>query len=362
MCFSAAASTSRTVCREQCVYSTPGGSFYHCLFFGGYITSDTHKGYFSIDKKTGRSINSSLKRGSEFSDDISAYDLILKNKERLLSFDEPTKFIFSHSALREDWDNPNVFQICTLKHSDSSTQKRQEVGRGLRLCVNQTGNRMDLETLGEEIHVAKELAETVPNPIYTRAQCRRMTLRGAEWADEMRSQIHSQFDRFIWDLRNLMEAFKEEHPIFTDEELLVLWQKVIQFVDVFYENGDYAFDEQLLINAHFRCAKLYIKLGDTEAALDELEGMLQHIENFDQYSDGLLGNHVVLPRDKWPTSLLVRPRDEKDARLSMTNSSPSTENAAMEYLRYLSDSTFDSIRSHSRFNTVEMRLQETARK
>lgn len=119
--------------------------------------ADTHKGYFSIDKKTGRSINSTLKRGSEFSDDISAYDLILKNKERLLSLDEPTRFIFSHSALREGWDNPNVFQICTLKHSDSSTQKRQEVGRGLRLCVNQSGNRMDMETLGEDIHNINKL-------------------------------------------------------------------------------------------------------------------------------------------------------------------------------------------------------------
>lgn len=113
--------------------------------------SKVHKGYFSIDKK-GHAIDSKLKRGSEFSDDISAYDLILKNKERLLSFDEPTRFIFSHSALREGWDNPNVFQICTLKHSDSNTAKRQEVGRGLRLCVNQSGNRMDLQTLGENVH------------------------------------------------------------------------------------------------------------------------------------------------------------------------------------------------------------------
>lgn len=114
--------------------------------------SSVHKGYFSIDKKTGRSINSTLKRGSEFSDDISAYDLILKNKERLLSFDEPTRFIFSHSALREGWDNPNVFQICTLKHSDSQTAKRQEVGRGLRLCVNEHGNRMDVESCGDSVH------------------------------------------------------------------------------------------------------------------------------------------------------------------------------------------------------------------
>ena len=111
-----------------------------------------HRGYFSIDKKTGRSVDSPLKRGSAFSDDISAYDLILKNKERLLSFEEPTRFIFSHSALREGWDNPNVFQICTLKHSDSNTAKRQEVGRGLRLCVNQDGTRMDVQSCGDSVH------------------------------------------------------------------------------------------------------------------------------------------------------------------------------------------------------------------
>ena len=111
---------------------------------------EVHRGYFSIDKK-GHATNSSLRRGTDMSDDISAYDLILKNKERLLSFEEPTRFIFSHSALREGWDNPNVFQICTLKHSDSTTQKRQEVGRGLRLCVNQSGNRMDAEVLGDKV-------------------------------------------------------------------------------------------------------------------------------------------------------------------------------------------------------------------
>jgi len=111
-----------------------------------------HAGYFSIDKKTGRAVDSSVKRGSDLSDDISAYDLILKNKERLLSFDEPTRAIFSHSALREGWDNPNVFQICTLKKSDSQTVKRQEVGRGLRLAVDQSGQRMDAALLGDAVH------------------------------------------------------------------------------------------------------------------------------------------------------------------------------------------------------------------
>ncbi|MBS3972925.1 MAG: DEAD/DEAH box helicase family protein [Erysipelotrichia bacterium] len=108
----------------------------------------THNGYFSIDKNK-RFINSDVKRGSDITDDISAYDLILKNKERLLSFEEPTRFIFSHSALREGWDNPNVFQICTLKQTSNITTKRQEVGRGLRLCVNTNGDRQDSDALGE---------------------------------------------------------------------------------------------------------------------------------------------------------------------------------------------------------------------
>ncbi len=121
-------------------------------YLEGIGAHDTHKGYFSIDKK-GHAVDSKVSRGSDESDDESAYDLILRNKERLLSFDEPVRFIFSHSALREGWDNPNIFQICTLKHSDSETGKRQEVGRGLRLCVNSEGERQDLPTLGEgEVH------------------------------------------------------------------------------------------------------------------------------------------------------------------------------------------------------------------
>ena len=122
-----------------------------------FDVAQVHRGYFSIDKKTGRSIDSETKRGSDMSDDISAYDLILKNKERLLSFDEPCRFIFSHSALREGWDNPNVFQICTLRHANSAIAKRQEVGRGLRLCVDQQGNRMDYQELGDDVQEVNKL-------------------------------------------------------------------------------------------------------------------------------------------------------------------------------------------------------------
>ena len=118
---------------------------------------EVHRGYFSIDKKTNRVIDGKIERKTGLSDDISAYDLILKNKERLLSFEEPTRFIFSHSALREGWDNPNVFQICTLRHSNSDTAKRQEVGRGLRICVDRNGVRMDAEQLGDDVHEVNKL-------------------------------------------------------------------------------------------------------------------------------------------------------------------------------------------------------------
>ena len=130
-----------------------------------FSASEVHNGYFSIDKK-GHAINSTIARGEDTSNDISAYDLILKNKERLLSFEEPTRFIFSLSALREGWDNPNVFQICTLRHANSNTAKRQEVGRGLRICVDQQGVRMDKELLGDAVHDINRLT-VIANESYS---------------------------------------------------------------------------------------------------------------------------------------------------------------------------------------------------
>lgn len=115
---------------------------------------ETHAGYFSIDKN-GKMIDSKVSRKETTTDDVDAYDLIMKNKELLLDRNpkrSPVRFIFSHSALREGWDNPNVFQICTLKQSGSEVRKRQEVGRGLRLCVNQDGERMDTNVLGDDVH------------------------------------------------------------------------------------------------------------------------------------------------------------------------------------------------------------------
>ena len=120
--------------------------------------STVHNGYFSIDKK-GKTVDPIVKRGKEESEDVSAYDLIMKDKERLLSFEEPTRFIFSHSALKEGWDNPNVFQICALKHAESGslTRRRQEVGRGMRLCVDKRGVRQDFELVGDQVHELNKL-------------------------------------------------------------------------------------------------------------------------------------------------------------------------------------------------------------
>ena len=170
-------------------------------YLKGIETARTHNGYFSIDKKNGRQVNPKVpvdrsKRGENagMSEDEAAYDLILKDKERLLSFEEPTRFIFSHSALREGWDNPNVFVICTLKHSGSIISRRQEVGRGLRLAVNQQGERMDNPATVHDINVLTVVASESYKKFVTElqkdiseslsARPRKITLKeleGIEW-------------------------------------------------------------------------------------------------------------------------------------------------------------------------------------
>ncbi|HAT8371237.1 DEAD/DEAH box helicase family protein [Legionella pneumophila serogroup 1] len=126
-------------------------------YLNQHDVNQIHNGYFSIDKKTKQYIDPKTNRDKE-TDDVDAYDLILKDKERLLSFDEPVRFIFSHSALREGWDNPNVFVICALKHSDNQISRRQEVGRGLRLAVNQHGERQDHPSTVHEINLLTVVA------------------------------------------------------------------------------------------------------------------------------------------------------------------------------------------------------------
>lgn len=128
-------------------------------YLAGIDATKTHNGYFSIDKRTSRLKDPEMGKRAVDSNDVDAYDLILKDKERLLSLAEPTRFIFSHSALREGWDNPNVFVMCMLKkHSDNTISRRQEVGRGLRLSVNQNGERMDQQATVHDVNVLTVVA------------------------------------------------------------------------------------------------------------------------------------------------------------------------------------------------------------
>ena len=129
-------------------------------YLRGISAENTHNGYFSIDKRKSQLVDPKFAKATGLSDDVDAYDLIMKDKERLLSFAEPTRFIFSHSALREGWDNPNVFVLCMLKQTESANtiSRRQEVGRGLRIAVNKSGERMDNPEQVHQINVLTVVA------------------------------------------------------------------------------------------------------------------------------------------------------------------------------------------------------------
>lgn len=179
-----------------------------------------HDGYFSRDKK-GYYINSKTERGSTESGDADAYDLIMKDKERLLDRKTPLRFIFSHSALREGWDNPNVFQICTLKQSAAEVNKRQEVGRGLRICVNDQGDRMDTAVLGEEVHKVNVL-----------------TVIASESYDSFAKGLQSELAKVITDrplkvnislfADRVMKDAQGENVVITTEQAQVIYDSLIE--------------------------------------------------------------------------------------------------------------------------------------
>ena len=187
----------------------------------------THKGYFSIDKKSGNSINGSVKKSGETagqSDDVDAYDLILKHKERLLSFDEPVRFIFSHSALREGWDNPNVFVMGMLKKSDNTTTRRQEIGRGLRLSVDQHGERMDNPVT---VHDINELT-VVTDESYTEF----VTALQKEIVESLSARPRKATPEFFTGKLVTDEAAGIVHEISPDEaKQLQHWLTVHEFID-----------------------------------------------------------------------------------------------------------------------------------
>ena len=188
-----------------------------------------HEGYFSIDKK-GKYINPAVKRGSEESDDISAYDLIMRKKERLLSFEEPIRFIFSHSALKEGWDNPNVFQICALKNVDSGSQtrRRQEVGRGMRLCVDKRGVRQDFELVGEQVHEINKLTVIASESYETFAKGLQSEIAATLRARPEKASVEFFVGKVVTNIRD------EEHRITEDDAKKL--NKLLYKHDVIDEN------------------------------------------------------------------------------------------------------------------------------
>lgn len=184
-----------------------------------------HRGYFSIDKK-GNMVDTKVKRNSDVSEEASDYDLILRDKERLLSFDEPTRFIFSHSALREGWDNPNVFQICTLRHSDSTTAKRQEVGRGLRIAVDRNGIRQDKDLLGDDVHNINTLT-VIANESYT------------DFTNALQRETKEAMrERAV----NATSDYFEGKTVTLDNQLHVITNREASLIIAYLDNNDYIDD------------------------------------------------------------------------------------------------------------------------
>ena len=253
-----------------------------------FQVQEIHGGYFSIDKKSGRAINSKTSRKSDLSDDISAYDLILKNKERLLSFDEPTRFIFSHSALREGWDNPNVFQICTLRHSNSEVNKRQEVGRGLRLCVDKDGNRMDKEMLGDRVHDINRLT-VIANESYS------------TFVDDLQKKTRESLRERP--RQATMDFFKNKTVLLADGAKHVITEnEAISIHAYLYDNG--YIDEQGVVTQHYKDDLLE---NHVAALPHRLEPMTHSIQTLLQstYDENVLlgemiedGNQTQSPENK----------------------------------------------------------------
>lgn len=175
-----------------------------------YKAEEVHNGYFSRDRKGNFVQPSATELRNESSNDASAYDLIMKDKERLLSFEEPTRFIFSHSALKEGWDNPNVFQICTLKDSDNQTKKRQEVGRGMRLCVNKKGERQDESVLHGAVFDVNELT-VIASESYNSFASKLQTEIAEAVADRPQKVQPSLFkDMVVTDARGVQKKLDED--------------------------------------------------------------------------------------------------------------------------------------------------------
>ena len=287
-----------------------GGDSAYQAYLDAIAVEKTHDGYFSKDKK-GKMTNSQIKNKKEqTSEDVSAYDLIMKDKELLLDRDpniSPVRFIFSHSALREGWDNPNVFQICTLKQSSSEVRKRQEVGRGLRLCVDKDGERMDSTVLGNDVHdinvltviasesydsfakgLQSELAEAVANrPRIVNAEL----FIGKTIVDEQGDEqvIDSQLAHKIW-FTLVKRDYIDDEGILTDTYFADKKNNALRFADAV--EGCYASVADILDSVYSdravkiddaRSNNVELKLDEDKLAMPQFKALWNRINQKSAY-------------------------------------------------------------------------------
>lgn len=274
--------------------------------------SATHAGYFSVDKKSGRLIDSKVKSRKETTaDDIDAYDLIMKNKELLLDRNpkrSPVRFIFSHSALREGWDNPNVFQICTLKQSASDVRKRQEVGRGLRLCVDQNGDRMDVNVLGNDVHNVNVLTVIASESYDSFAKGLQTELSEAI-ADRPRAVTPELFvGKVIQDSKGneqvidvdiarsihfdlIVNGYIDKKGTLTDKYYeskkngeIVIAEEVADSADSVIQILDSVYDSRLLMPENARSNNVELKISDDKLAMPEFKALWKKINTKTVYA------------------------------------------------------------------------------
>lgn len=193
-----------------------------------YITK-CHDGYFSIDKDN-KYIDSS--KNGDNQNDEKTYNKIMKDKERLLSLDEPLSFIFSHTALKEGWDNPNVFQICTLNETSSEMKKRQEIGRGLRICVDQSGERVCDENINELAIIPNESYEKFVNDLQKEMIEDGVEFATFKWNSFVNETITNEKSQEVFNLlskTNYLDSNK--HVIkFDEEEIRILLTNNIELI------------------------------------------------------------------------------------------------------------------------------------
>ena len=235
----------------------------------GIDVCKTHNGYFSIDKKTSRLKDPAVGARAVDSDDVDAYDLILKDKERLLSFEEPTRFIYSHSALREGWDNPNVFVMCMLKHSDNTISRRQEVGRGLRLSVDRHGDRMDNPAVVHDINV--------------------LTVVASESYRDFVSGLQKEISDALWCRpRQATEAYFTGKTIVTDAGAVAVTPAMAKQIYRYLVKNDYTDDTDQI-------AKSYHDAKDAGTLVDLPDDLKPHAGQIFQLIDSVFSD-AQLPR------------------------------------------------------------------